>query len=73
MKNYAEFGWGAPPFKEQFPSLSDHDAAHFDKDNGAMIRLSIRGYLTDSQKTAAMRKITKAVERALRAKAGSDQ
>lgn len=65
MKNHAEFGWGAPSFKEQFPALPDIEAEHFDRDNEAMIRLSIRGYITPSQRDSAMKKITKKIEQAI--------
>lgn len=62
----AEFGWSAPPFKEQFPKLSDTVAAQFDADNTAMIRLRIRGYMTESQRDSVMKKITVAIKKALR-------
>ena len=62
----AEFGWGAPSFKEQFPTLSDEVATRFDEDNKAMIRLRIRGYMTDGERDNVMKKITKAIERELR-------
>lgn len=64
--NGVEFGWGAPPMKEQHPILSDFAAEQFDKDNMALIRLSLRGYLTDAQKHQAMKKITKAIGVAIR-------
>lgn len=59
--NEVIFGWGAPPVKQQHPVLPDDVAAHFDKDNEALIRLSLRGYLTDGQKRAAMAKITRRI------------
>lgn len=65
--NGVEFGWGAPPMKEQHPILSDIEADHFDRDNKALIRLSVRGYITDAQKNSAMRKITASVGDAIRA------
>lgn len=65
--NGVEFGWGAPPMKEQHPILADNIAAHFDKDNAALIRMSVRSYLTDSQKQSAMRKITASVGKQIRA------
>ena len=66
-----ELGWGAPPMKEQFPELSDHDAEHFDKDNVALIRLHIRGYLTDSARDAAIKKIGREIAKSLK-KGGVD-
>lgn len=65
-KNTFDFGWGAPPMKEQFPEMSDHDAEHFDKDNQALTRLRIRGYLTDSARDAALKKIGKAIAKSLK-------
>jgi hypothetical protein len=64
--NEVILGWGAPPMKEQHSTLPDDTAAHFDSDNKALIRLSLRGYLTESQKRAAMAKITKAIGKEIR-------
>jgi hypothetical protein len=64
--NEVIFGWGAPPMKEQHPILPDDVAEHFDKDNKALTRLSLRGYLTDSQKRDAFKKITAKVGQAIR-------
>lgn len=64
-KDHVVFGWGAPSMKEQFPQLSDSDAEHFDKDNQALTRLRLRGYLTDSQRDPAIKKMTREVARAL--------
>lgn len=68
--NSVTIGWDAPPMKEQHPSLSDHDAAHFDEDGRAITRLVIRGLITPSQRLSAHKKLTRAVERALKAQAG---
>lgn len=65
-RNSVVFGWGAPPMKEQHPALPDLEAGQFDKDNNALIRLSVRGYITESQKRAAMKKITASVGREIR-------
>lgn len=62
-----EFGWGAPSMAEQFPALAAEDAGHFDADNTAIIRLSVRGLITESQKFAAFKKLTKRIETTLRA------
>ncbi|MEJ5019265.1 hypothetical protein WH297_05870 [Ochrobactrum vermis] len=70
-------GWGAPKFKEQFPELPDHVAEHFQKDSEAMLRLRIRGYVTDSQRDAITKKlfkeISKAIAKATRPTGGSDE
>jgi hypothetical protein len=58
-ERHAAFGWGAPPFQEQFPTLSAEDAHHFDADNEALMRLRVRGYLTDRERDNAIEKITK--------------
>lgn len=63
--DHAEFGWAARPFIEQFPFLPADKAEQFDKDSQAMTRLSMRGYLTPSQRDTAMKKITAALEKAL--------
>lgn len=65
MTKQVEFGWGARKFSEQFPQLSEDEASHFDKDNDAMIRLKIRGYLTPSQKDSVMKKIARSIEKSL--------
>lgn len=65
-RNEVIFGWGAPPIKEQHPALPDETAKHFDLDNQAISRLSVRGLLTMSQRDAAFKKLTNNVERDLR-------
>lgn len=60
-----EFGWGAKPFIDQFPAMDPSAAEHFDKDNEAMIRLRLRGYLTDSQRNQVMKKIATSVGKSL--------
>lgn len=66
-RNSVEFGWGAPSMKEQHPDLTDEVAAHFDEDNKALIRLSVRGYFTEAQKRAVMKRITLSVATEIRA------
>lgn len=63
--NSVEFGWGAPPIGEQFPIIPADIAEHFDKDSKAIIRLSIRGIIPDSQKNAAFKRLTKSIEMAI--------
>jgi hypothetical protein len=65
MSESAEFGWGAPPFAEQFPTLDREIAEHFDLDNKAIIRLHVRGAITDSQLAQAIKKVTKQIEKEL--------
>ncbi|KAB2792559.1 hypothetical protein F9K96_05295 [Brucella anthropi] len=66
-RNCVDFGWGAPSIHEQFPELSEDVANHIEKDREAMLRLRIRGYLTDSQRDSVMKKIVKSIEKALNA------
>lgn len=61
-----ELGWSARPFKEQFPQLSDNEAMLFDEDNKALLRLRVRGYLTEKARDAVVKKIGKALETALK-------
>lgn len=62
MKQVA-FGWNAPKMKEQFPALADDVAAAFDKDNEAMIRLHMRGSLSDGERDRVLNRIAKRVIR----------
>ncbi len=61
-----ELEWGARSFKEQFPQLSDKQAELFDEDNKALMRLRVRGYLTDSVRDTVIKKIGKALDAALK-------
>lgn len=65
-KNGVEFGWGAPPMKEQHPVIPADDAAQFDKDNEAIIRLSVRGIITPSQRDYAIKRVTKRIGETIR-------
>lgn len=65
-KTGVEFGWGAPPMKEQHPVLPDDAADHFDKDNMAVVRCHLRGLITDSQRDAAFKKLTANIGKAIR-------
>lgn len=56
-----EFGWGASPMSEQLPMIDKAAAAHFDLDNTAIIRLHMRDMITDSQRDAAFKKLTKKI------------
>lgn len=65
MSKQIILGWGAPTFKEQFPDLPDDIADHFQKDSEAMLRLRIRGYVTDSQRDAITKKLVKEISKAV--------
>lgn len=61
-----EQGWAARPFKEQFPYLSEMDAAHLDAINKAITKLRMADMLTDSQLTTLRtKKFPKEVSRVL--------
>ena len=66
QRDGVEFGWGAPPMKDQHPILPDDVAAHFDADNLAVIRLSMRGIITPSQRDAALKKLTAKIGTSIR-------
>lgn len=59
------FGWGAPPMAELFPVLASGDADAFDADNVAMIRLHVRGIISDSELQRAVKRLTKRIEGAV--------
>lgn len=61
------FGWGAEPFAKQLPELPAEDAAAFDEDNRAIIRLSARGLISSSERDKAIRRTTKAIGETLSA------
>jgi len=65
MSNTVVFGWGAPPISEQFPTMDADAAQKFDADSDALTRLRMRGYVTDSQRDAIIRKMAKAVGKAI--------
>lgn len=56
----------APSLKEQFPCLSDETAAQLDRDNQDFCRLRIRGLISDAEKRAINKRLTKAVAAAVR-------
>lgn len=65
------FGWGAPSFAEQLPTLPKDAAEAADADNKAITRLSVRGIITESERDRAIRRATRQIEASLR-KASSD-
>ncbi len=64
--NYVEFGWGADPIGVQHPCIPQAEASHFDEDNRAITRLSVRGLITPSQRDAAFKKLTKHIETSIK-------
>jgi len=60
-----QFGWGAASFAEQVPDLPKADAEAADADNAAIIRLSVRGILSEGERDRAIRRATKQIEHAL--------
>lgn len=60
-----EFGWNAAPFAQQLPQLAPLDAEHFDKDNAAIIRLHLRGALSEAERDRAIKRTHKAIVAAL--------
>lgn len=55
------FGWGAPPFAEQLPGFDPVECEHFDKDNAAIVRLHVRGFITQSERDKAITRVTREV------------
>jgi len=60
-RNSVELGWGARPIKEQHPVLSKAIADHFDRDNVALSRLRVRGFVTDSEHRSIVKRLTKKI------------
>ncbi len=58
---HMSFGWGAPPIREQAPMLSPDDATAFQADADTIIRLHIRGVLTDAERSRAITRLHKAI------------
>ena len=62
-----ELGWGRTPFVEQFRGLASQEGLeHFDQDADAIDRLKIRGYLTQGQRGAIVKKLCKAIGKAIK-------
>lgn len=55
------FGWGAAPIAEQAPMLSANDAAHFQQDADAIIRLHVRSVLSDGERSRAITRLHKSI------------
>lgn len=70
-RNGVDFGWGAEPMGVQHPVIAGEVADQFDADNVAVIRLHLRGLITDSMRDAAFKKLTKKIGNEIR-KALSD-
>lgn len=67
MKLTFEQGWGARPFKEQFPQLSTATAQRLDDINAAITLLYVRDLITESMMLSARnKKFPKVVAAALR-------
>jgi hypothetical protein len=63
-RRYLDLGWGREPMTVQLDGIvGRQDADHFEKDADALMRLRIRGYITDSQLSSISGKIIKRVER----------
>ena len=59
-----EQGWAARPFKEQFPELSDEDAAHLDQLNHSITNMLLADLITSAQAQAIrMKRFPKIVSR----------
>lgn len=63
---HMSFGWGAPPIREQAPMLSPADATAFQTDADTLIRLHVRGVLSDGERNRAITRLHKAIAGAAR-------
>lgn len=60
------FGWGAPSFAEQLPSLLPADADRADAISKAITLLSVHGIITEAEQDRAIKRATRSIEVALR-------
>lgn len=60
------FGWGAPSFAEQLPSLLRADADRADAISRAITLLSVHGIITEAEQDRAIKRATRSIEVALR-------
>lgn len=66
MTRTFEQGWGARPFKEQFPILTDKEADRLDMLNRAITDMLLNDLITDSQmRKIRMHKFPKVVSKVL--------
>jgi hypothetical protein len=59
------FGWGAPSFSEQLPTLSETDAKRADAFNKAIVLLSVHGVITEAERDRAIKRATSRIGRDL--------
>lgn len=64
------FGWAAPSFAEQLPSLPKADAERADAFSKAITLLSVHGVITEAERDKAIRRATRRIEDALRKSGG---
>ncbi len=60
------FGWGAPSFAEQLPSLPVAAAETADKISTAITLLSVHGVITSAERDRAIQRATRRIEGDLR-------
>ena len=68
MQISLHFGAMAAPLSEQLQGcdIDTNDLNHFQKDADAIVRLAVRGLITDSTKTSAHRKLIKNIARSIK-------
>ena len=57
-----QFGWGAPSFAEQLPSLRRADSERADAVNKAITLLSVHGIITETERDKAIRRATRCIQ-----------
>ncbi len=66
MRPTIQFGWSAPSFAEQLPSLSPADADRADAISKAITLLSVHSIITEAEQDRAIKRATRSIEAALR-------
>lgn len=56
----------APQLENIQEGIADEDLEHFQKDADAIVRLSVRGLITDSAKRSACQKLLKKIVKAIK-------
>lgn len=65
MATSISFGWSAPSFAEQLPSLPKADAERADAFNKAITLLSVHGIITEGERDRAIKRATARIRRVL--------
>ncbi len=66
MRPSISFGWAAPSFAEQLPTLAPEDAEKADAISKAIVLLSVHSIITEGERDRVIRRATRHIEADLR-------